>query len=327
MLSLFTVRRSRRHPRADQSAAAPARVHPGADLRVDEFYVHVPAGAQEPLTALVVLHGMGGNGEDSSRPLIERADAERWVIVAPTFQYGDWRDPAQLTREAGAHMPRIAAFLDRLPELTGLSVRKDALFYGFSRGGQTANRFALCYPERVAGVAMVSSGTYTLPLASLRSNDGDVAMPFPYGVSNFADLFGGAFDSSRFASVPFWVAVGSRDSDPADVPQQWSRLHRRRPGRTRRAFHRLAQRRRLQCGSSRVSRCRPRGDRPNSLGRPGLSERRPVGVMNCLGWGLTQPIAGPSQGDSTAGNVKGAALGKLSSQPSACSMSSRMAGP
>jgi pimeloyl-ACP methyl ester carboxylesterase len=208
---------------ADQSAVAPARVHPGADLRVDEFFVHVPPGAQEPLTALVVLHGMGGNGEDVSRPLLERADAERWVIVAPTFQYGDWRDPAQLTREAGAHMPRIAGFLDRLPDLTGLSVRKDALFYGFSRGGQTANRFALCYPERVAAVAMVSSGTYTLPFASVGSNDGDVAMPFPYGVSNFADLFGGAFDSSRFASVPFWVAVGSRDSDPADVPQQWTR--------------------------------------------------------------------------------------------------------
>jgi pimeloyl-ACP methyl ester carboxylesterase len=209
--------------RSDAPAMAPARVHSGADLRVDEFFVHVPAGAHEPLTALVVLHGMGGSGEDISRPLLERADAERWVLVAPTFQYGDWRDPAQLTREAGVHMPRIAAFLDRLPELTGLTVRQDALFYGFSRGGQTANRFALCYPDRVAGVAMVSSGTYTLPFESSRSTDGDVAMPFPYGVSNLADLFGGRFDSSRFAGVPFWVAVGSRDSDPADVPQQWSR--------------------------------------------------------------------------------------------------------
>jgi pimeloyl-ACP methyl ester carboxylesterase len=209
--------------RTGDTAMAPARVHPGADLRVDEFFVHVPAGAQEPLIALVVLHGMDGRGEDISRPLLERADAERWVVVAPTFQYGDWRDPAQLTREAGIHMPRIAAFLDRLPELTGLNVRKDALFYGFSRGGQTANRFALCYPDRVAGVAMVSAGTYTLPFESLRSGDGDVAMPFPYGVSNLADLFGGPFDSARFAGVPFWVAVGSRDSDPADVPQQWSR--------------------------------------------------------------------------------------------------------
>jgi pimeloyl-ACP methyl ester carboxylesterase len=204
-------------------AMAPARVHPGADLRVDEFYVHIPAGAREPLTTLVALHGMGGNAEDVSRPLLERADAERWVIVAPTFHYGDWRDPGQLTREAGIHMPRIAAFLDRLPELTGLSVRRDALFYGFSRGGQTANRFALCYPDRVAGVAMVSSGTYTLPFASVRSSDGEVAMPFPYGVANFRDVFGDSFDSSGFSSVPFWVAVGSRDSDPADVPQQWSR--------------------------------------------------------------------------------------------------------
>jgi pimeloyl-ACP methyl ester carboxylesterase len=192
-------------------------------LRVDDFYVHIPAGAPEPLTALVVFHGMDGNGEDVSRPLIGRADAERWVVIAPTFRYGDWRDPAQLTREAGSQLPRIAAFLDRLPELTGLSVRRGALMYGFSRGGQTANRFALCYPDHVAGVAMVSAGTYTLPFASIRANDADVAVPFPYGVANFGDLFGGTFDSSSFASVPFFVAVGSRDSDPADVPQQWTR--------------------------------------------------------------------------------------------------------
>jgi len=207
----------------NHSALAPARLHPGADLRIDEFYVHIPAGAPEPLTVLVALHGMGGSGEEFSRPLLQRADAEHWVIVAPTFDYGDWRDPAQLTHEARTHLPRLAGFLDRLPELTGLPVRPGALMYGFSRGGQTANRFALRYPEHVAGVGMVSSGTYTLPSASLRSADGDVTMPFPYGTANFVELFGNPFDSSRFAGVPFWVAVGGRDSDPADVPHQWDR--------------------------------------------------------------------------------------------------------
>jgi pimeloyl-ACP methyl ester carboxylesterase len=204
-------------------ALAPARVHPGADLRIDEFYVHIPAGAPEPLTVVVALHGMGGSGEDTARPLLPRTDAEHLVVVAPTYNYGNWQDPAQLTREATTQLPRIAAFLDQLPDVTGMSVKPGALLYGFSRGAQTANRFALAFPEHVAGVAMVSAGTYTLPFASLPSNQGDVAMPFPYGIANCADLFGHAFDTSRFASVPFWVAVGSGDTDPADVPHQWDR--------------------------------------------------------------------------------------------------------
>lgn len=206
-----------------QLALAPARIHAGADLLIDEFYVHIPAGAPEPLTVLVALHGMGGSGEDFARPLLPGTDAEHWVVVAPTYSYGDWRDPAQLTREATSQLPRIAAFLDRLPELTGLPVRPGALVYGFSRGGQSANRFALAYPGHVAGVAMVSSGTYTLPFAWLRSTDGDTALAFPYGIANFADLFGRGFDARRFSSLRFWVAVGSRDSDSADVPHQWDR--------------------------------------------------------------------------------------------------------
>lgn len=208
---------------AQTLALAPARVHAGADLRLDEFSVHIPAGAQEPLTVLLALHGMGGSGEDLVRSLIPRTDAEHWVVVAPTYNYGDWRDPAQLTREATTQLPRIAAFLDRLPEIAGLPVRSGALVYGFSRGGQSANRFALAYPDHVAGVAMVSCGTYTLPFASLRSSEGEMALPFPYGIANFAELFGYTFDASRFGNIPFWVAVGGRDSDPADVPHQWDR--------------------------------------------------------------------------------------------------------
>ena len=209
---------------APQTALAPLRVHPGADLRVDEFFVHIPAGAQEPLTVLVVLHGMGGNGEDFARPLLARADAERWAVVAPTYSYGDWRDPAQLTREATTHRPRIAAFLDRMPEIAGLSVRSEALLYGFSRGAQSANRFALAFPGHVAGVAMVSAGTYTLPFASLHATPERISMPFPYGIANCAELFARGCDMTAFADVPFWVAVGARDSDPADVPHQWDRF-------------------------------------------------------------------------------------------------------
>jgi pimeloyl-ACP methyl ester carboxylesterase len=201
--------------------AAPLRVHPGADLQIDEFYVHIPAGAVEPLTPVLMLHGMGGAGREFSDVARSRCDGEHWIIVAPTFAYGDWRDPAVVTRESTTHFARINAFLDRLPDIAGMSIRPQVFVYGFSRGAQAANRYALTYPERVAGVAMMSAGTYTLPIASFGSGSDARATPFPFGVADIQQLFGRPFDSATFAQIPFWIGVGGRDNDPTDVPHQW----------------------------------------------------------------------------------------------------------
>jgi len=166
---------------------------------------------------------MGADGEDFARSLRERSDVEGWALVAPTYQYGDWRDPSQLAREAAEEMPGLASFLDRMPDITGLSFRPRVLLYGFSRGGQTANRFALAFPERVVGVAMVASGTYTLPFTSIVVGDDLVAPRFPFGVANLPEIVGRPFDGQRFADIPFWIGVGERDTDPDDVPHQWDR--------------------------------------------------------------------------------------------------------
>jgi pimeloyl-ACP methyl ester carboxylesterase len=204
---------------APVNAVAPPRVHRGMDRTMDQFTVHVPTGAPEPLRVLVALHGMGGTGEDFSAPLYALTDARGWAVVAPTFSYGDWRDPGQVTKDETRNLPQLATFLDRLPEIAGMDVNRAVYLYGFSRGGQTAERFALIYPERVAGVAMASSGTYTLPVRSFGLENR--AALFPYGVADCAELFGRGFDAERFAQVPFWVGIGRRDSDPADVPHQW----------------------------------------------------------------------------------------------------------
>lgn len=200
-------------------AVATGRAHQGMHRTFDQFTVRVPTGAREPLTVLVALHGIGGTGEDFGAPLYALTDARGWVVVAPTFGYGDWRDPGQVTKDETRNLPQLAAFLDRLPEITGFDVNPTVNLYGFSRGGQTAQRFALIYPERVAGVAMASSGTYTLPVRTFGLEDR--AALFPYGVADCAELFGHGFDAERFAQVPFWIGIGRRDSDPADVPHQW----------------------------------------------------------------------------------------------------------
>ncbi|MCL5958492.1 MAG: alpha/beta hydrolase [Chloroflexi bacterium] len=48
----------------------------------------------------------------------------------------------------------------------GIADEKVSL-YGFSRGSQTAHRFALCYPDHVLVAALMSAGTYTLPNRAL----------------------------------------------------------------------------------------------------------------------------------------------------------------
>ncbi len=200
-------------------AVAPGRVHEGMHRTFDQFTVHVPSGAREPLTVLVALHGMGANGEDFSAPLLGLTDSLGWVVVAPTFNYGDWRDPGQITKEETRNLPQLTAFLDRLPEIVGMTVHPSVYLYGFSRGGQAAQRFALVYPERVAGVAIASSGTYTLPVRTFGAASAET--PFPYGMADCAELFGRRFDAERLTQVPFWIGIGRRDSDPAEVPHQW----------------------------------------------------------------------------------------------------------
>jgi len=203
------------------STATPARMSLGGDFQSEEFMIHVPPGASEPLTVLVALHGMGGNGDDISRSIRSRTDAQGWVVVAPTLNYGNWTDPSVVTQEATAHYPRLNALLDRLPTVIGSAVKPKVLLYGFSRGSQAANRYALAFPERVAGAALISGGTYTIPYTSVRNGESSTTAPFPYGVANLEQVFGRPFDADAFRSIPFWIAVGSTDNDPNDVPHQW----------------------------------------------------------------------------------------------------------
>ncbi|MHB1133289.1 MAG: alpha/beta fold hydrolase, partial [Chloroflexota bacterium] len=122
--------------------------------------LHLPAGTtgREPLPVLVALHGYGGNGEAFSRPLLEATDRLGWAVVAPTIAYGDWHDPEAVCRDARDDLPGLRAVLEDLPRRTGLRLEPRALLYGFSRGAQYAHRFALAYPEKVAGVAAMGAG-------------------------------------------------------------------------------------------------------------------------------------------------------------------------
>ena len=189
---------------------------------VKDVYVRPPANlSDEPMTVLVALHGMGGNGADFGSALASQADANGWVIVAPTIAYGDWTDPGQITREDPALIAWLSDYIANLPQRTGLNVQPQVLLFGHSRGAQLALRFTEIHPHQVTGVAAVSAGTYTLPV-STDARTGQ-SLDYPYGIANLAQTDGGqSFNAADFTTVPMWVAVGGADTNTADVPAAWS---------------------------------------------------------------------------------------------------------
>jgi pimeloyl-ACP methyl ester carboxylesterase len=207
------------------TAAAPVAAAPGTNAAlvgtpIRSVHLRTPQRGVipgKPVQVLLALHGMGGNGESFSRDLVEQADKYGWLLVAPTIDYGDWTKPDLVAREDPILIRALADYIDQLPQLTGVPVRRMVMVLGHSRGAQLAHRFAEFRPDKVLAVAALSAGTYTLPLSSGPQG----SMSFPFGVKDLAQYGGRAFDPTRFGAVQFWVGVGGQDTNPADLPRQW----------------------------------------------------------------------------------------------------------
>src|SRR5687768_9032867 len=145
-----TARAAVPRPRHFQPQASTQPVPPHS------LYLPSNAAARGPLPVLVAAHGMGGEGTSFAAPLLAQAERNGWIVVAPTFGYGDWRDPEQVRRDDTTFLPQLKVLLDSLPARTGLQIRPGALLYGFSRRGQLVHRFASFYPGSVAAVASFS---------------------------------------------------------------------------------------------------------------------------------------------------------------------------
>jgi pimeloyl-ACP methyl ester carboxylesterase len=189
---------------------------------VQDVLVRMPNNPSgQPLRVLVALHGMGGNGFDFGGGLASQADANNWVIVAPTIAYGDWTNPTQIAQEDPSLIAWLSNYLNTLSQNIGTPLQPRVLLFGHSRGAQLALRFTEVHPEQVAGVAAVSAGTYTLP-ESMDASTG-ATLNYPYGIANLAQADGGqAFNATRFDAVPIWIGVGGADNNSADVPSAWT---------------------------------------------------------------------------------------------------------
>ncbi len=186
------------------------------------YAVYASGANTEAHTALLVLHGMGGDGPSMASLVLPYAQTQNWTVIAPTIPYGDWRDPVAVADEDVRLAPQLTSILDSVAADTGETIAGQALVFGFSRGAQEALRYSLFFPERVQAVASLSAGTYTLPVASVRTAAGSTLnAPFPYGVADLAARCGRPLDTQRLAAVRFLVGVGAADNRAADVPRQW----------------------------------------------------------------------------------------------------------
>jgi pimeloyl-ACP methyl ester carboxylesterase len=180
---------------------------------------------------LLALHGVGGNGADIAKAFLPLALEQGWILAAPTFAYGDWQNPATVRGEDVRLDRQLSALLDDVPWRSGHAIRGRVFVAGFSRGAQLADRFALFHPERVAAVASLSAGTYTLPEDTADVNgDGEPDdLPLPFGTSDMSQWVGHALDTAGLRRVQFLVCVGGDDTNAGDLPRQWDPLL----GRTR----------------------------------------------------------------------------------------------
>jgi pimeloyl-ACP methyl ester carboxylesterase len=203
-----------------RTALAPVATAAELNAAVPSVYVHRPKiSTSEPLQVLVVLHGLGGNGEAFASNVLAEADRNHWLVVGPTINYGDWTDPSQVAGEDPRLIQWLDDFLDALPGYVQTPVKPRVLLLGHSRGGQLAHRFALFEPQRVLGVAVLAAGTYTLPVE--RSAQGGM-IKFPFGMGDLKSVAGHSFSKQTLIEdTDFWVGVGTEDNNAGDLPRAW----------------------------------------------------------------------------------------------------------
>jgi poly(3-hydroxybutyrate) depolymerase len=214
--------------REASSAHEAPEMTPSREVRVPAsvtrpaYWAFVPTGTAAPRTILLSLHGMGQVGESLGGQLTPFAQERNWVVIAPTIDYGEWRDPERLAMAETRVLPQVLAAVDHARRELGVATRDRIVVFGFSRGAHAAARLGLLYPNRVVAVAAASGSAYTLPTATARNGSGRaITTPFPLGTADISKYFSVSFDAPAVARVQYWVGVGANDDRDADAPRAW----------------------------------------------------------------------------------------------------------
>jgi pimeloyl-ACP methyl ester carboxylesterase len=165
------------------------------------------------VTLVVVLAGLGGIGRDLADGFVPAAEADRWLLLAPSPEY-DPKDANESLEAADLRVDNeLVALIDGVLARPALQIAPRVDLVGFSRGAQQAHRFALRHPDRVNALASFSAGTYTMPTS---------LQPYPLGMGGFEQWNHlHPIDPVALRAVRVLVGVGTADADPADVARAW----------------------------------------------------------------------------------------------------------
>lgn len=185
-----------------------------------DVWAHVPENAHQGSPVVIVLHGMGRNGENYRDAWVEPAEAHGFVVIVPEFSSAEYpgADHYNLGRiftqdgdrrsEAEWSYSQIAPVFEDARERLGLN-RERFHLYGHSAGSQFAHRYLLFLPDApVDRVVLANAGWYTIPEAELN---------WPYGIGD-----GSGSSVVSESQVRAWLArdvvvlLGDQDIDPED---------------------------------------------------------------------------------------------------------------
>ncbi len=168
------------------------------------YWLQAPPSPGGGAPILVVVHGISRNAAEHAEAFRAVAAECGMALVAPLFSRELFPDYQRLGRRGRGLRADLAleAILSDVRRRFGVDDHRIHLF-GFSGGAQFAHRYALAYPERVAGLMLAAAGWYTLP---------DPSLPFPRGLAPCDRLPDLRFSLPAFLRIPTTVFAGERDT-------------------------------------------------------------------------------------------------------------------
>lgn len=205
------------------------------------LHTYRAAGVTPDSPVVLVLHGMGRNGDEYRDFWIEAADRHGLLIVAPTFSDAAYPGPelynnGHVLDAAGAVRPRaewgyaVPGRVFAALREAGVTRRSQAHFFGHSAGGQFGHRMASTQDlSPFAAITVGNPGWYTLPTLEQR---------FPEGLGGIGL---GEAELLALLAYPLLILAGEQDIETSgpSLPAQPAAIAQG-PHRFARAHHYLA---------------------------------------------------------------------------------------
>jgi len=172
------------------------------------YHLYLPKSKNiKACRVFVSVHGISRNAKRHACLFSKYAERYGIILIAPLFDKKHHANYQRFGRSELRSDIALQLICAEVLELTGVDVSQIYMF-GYSGGGQFVHRYAMAYPEQVAGIVIGAAGWYTFP---------DINHVFPYGIRSRKNLPDVCFDPSRFLRVPATVFVGDKDLQRDDA--------------------------------------------------------------------------------------------------------------